>query len=113
MFEILRNFHVSVERETGRKLKCVCANNGGEYQGQFEEYCREHGIRLERSVPKTPRHNGVAERTNRTISERIICMLSHSNFPKSFWGEAMMISVYLINLSLSTPLDGDVPERDR
>ena len=46
VFDIFRNFHVSVERETGRKLKCVCANNGGEYQGQFEEYCHEHGIRL-------------------------------------------------------------------
>ena len=79
VFEIFRNFHVSVERETGRKLKCIRADNGGEYQGQFEEYCHEHGIRLERSVPKTPQHNGVAERTNRTICVRIRCMLSHSN----------------------------------
>ena len=38
-------------------------------------------------------------------------MLSHSNLPKSFWGEAMRTAVDLINLSPSAPLDGDVPER--
>lgn len=36
-----------VERETGRQLKCVRADNGGEYRGPFEKYCRDHGIRLE------------------------------------------------------------------
>ena len=38
-------------------------------------------------------------------------MLSHSKLPKSFWGEAMRTSIDLINLSLSAPLKGDVPER--
>jgi transposase InsO family protein len=77
------------------------ADNGGEYRGPFEEYCRSHGIRLEKTVPKTPQHNGVAERMNRTICERIRCMLSHAKLPKPFWGEAMRTAVDLINLSPS------------
>lgn len=100
-----------VERETGRQLKCVRADNGGEYRGPFEKYCRDHGIRLEKTVPKTPQHNGVAERMNRTIGERIRCLLSHAKLPKSFWGEAMRTAVDLINLSPSVPLKGDVPEK--
>jgi len=30
-----RKFHANVEREKGRKLKYVRANNGGEYKGLF------------------------------------------------------------------------------
>ena len=39
VFEIFKNFHVSVKRETGIKLKHIRADKGGEYQGQFEQYC--------------------------------------------------------------------------
>ena len=71
----------------------------------------EVGIRLEKTVPKTPQQNGVAERMNRTICDRIRCMLSHAKLPKSFWGEAMRTVVDLINLSPSYPLEGDISER--
>ena len=111
VLDIFKDFHVKVERETGRQLKCIRADNGGEYRGPFEAYCRNQGIRLEKSVPKTPQHNGVAERMNRTITERIRCMLSHAKLPKPFWGEAMRTAIHLINLSPSIPLDGDIPER--
>lgn len=53
-------------------------------------------------VPKTPQHNGVAERMNRTIGlvgEIIRCILSHVKLPKSFLGEAVRTAVDLINLS--------------
>lgn len=92
-------------------MKCVRADNGGEYKGLFESYCRLHGIRLEKTVPKTPQENGVAERTNRSITEPVRCMLSNAKLPKSFWAEAMRTAVDLINLSPSVPLDGDIPER--
>ena len=54
VLDVFKDFHARVERETGRKLKCIRANNGGEYRGPFEKYCREHGIKLEKTVPKTP-----------------------------------------------------------
>ena len=38
-------------------------------------------------------------------------MLSHAKLPKSFWGEAMRITVDLINLSPSYLLEGDIPKR--
>jgi hypothetical protein len=84
VLDVFKIFHMKVERETGKQLKCVRADNGGEYRGPFEEYCRSHVIRLEKTVPKTPQHNGVAERMNRTICERIRCMLSHAKLPKPF-----------------------------
>ena len=64
VFEVFKSFQASVERETGKKLTYIHAKNGGEYRGQFEQYCRDHGVRFLRSVPKTPQHNGVVERMN-------------------------------------------------
>ncbi|KAI5338837.1 hypothetical protein L3X38_018109 [Prunus dulcis] len=61
-----------------------------------------------RTKDQTPQHNGIAERMNRTIVERIRTMLSYAKLPKSFWGKALMTAVDLINLSPSTPLNGDV-----
>ena len=106
-----QEFQARVERETGKKLKCVGSDNGGEYRGPFENYCKAQGIKLEKTVPKTPQLNGVAERMNRTIEERVRCMLSHAKLSKSFWAEAMFTAVYFINLSPSVPFDGDVPQR--
>lgn len=70
-----------------------------------------NGIQHERSVPKTPQHNGVAERVNITIVERVRPILFHAKLPKSFWGETLMTTIDLINLSPSTPLNGDVLNR--
>ncbi|PKI59578.1 hypothetical protein CRG98_019987 [Punica granatum] len=100
-----------MERETGMKLKCVRADNGGEYRGPFENYCRTHGIKLEKTVRKTPQQNGLAERMNRTIVEIVRCMLSQAKLSKSFWGEAMRTTVDLINLTPLVTLDGDVPQQ--
>ena len=38
VLEAFKLFQVNVERKTGRSLKCIRTNNGGEYRGQFEEY---------------------------------------------------------------------------
>mgnify|MGYP003740606461 FL=1 len=76
VFQHFQQFHAMVERETGRSLKCLRTDNGGEYTSkEFEAYLAEHGIRHEKTVPRTPQHNGVAERMNRTIVERVRCML--------------------------------------
>ncbi|XP_011014366.1 PREDICTED: pentatricopeptide repeat-containing protein At1g63080, mitochondrial-like [Populus euphratica] len=45
VFNIFKDFHARVEIETSRKLKRIRADNGGEYRGSFEKYCREHGIK--------------------------------------------------------------------
>ena len=110
MLPVFKQFHVRVERESGRKLKVVQTDNGDKYKGQFEEYCKNQGIKLEYTAPKTPELNGFAKRMNLTIMERVRCMLSHAKLPKSYWAEVMLTTVYLINRSPSVPLKGDVPQ---
>ena len=41
---VFKQFQASVERETGKKLKCIRTNNGGEYCGPFDEYCKHQGL---------------------------------------------------------------------
>ena len=99
-----------VERETGNPLKQLRTDNGREYiSREFKEYCSKHGIGHEKTVPGTPQHNDVAERRNRTIVEKVWCMLKFAKLPKSFWGEAVNIAIYLINRSPSVSLDFDIP----
>ena len=49
-------------------------------------------------------HNDVVEHMNHTIQERVTSMLLTTHLPQEFWGEVVMIAIYIINQSLSTPL---------
>ena len=112
VFQNFQQFHAMVERKTGKPLKCLRTDNRGEYiSHEFKEYCSKHGIRHEKTVPGTPQHNGVAERMNRNIVEKVRCMLRTAKLPKSFWGAAVLTACYLINRSPSAPLGFDVPEK--
>ncbi|GKA23616.1 retrovirus-related pol polyprotein from transposon TNT 1-94 [Tanacetum coccineum] len=111
VLDVFKQFHALVERQTGKKLKCIRSDNGGEYIGPFDAYCREHGIQHQKTPPKTPQLNGLAERMNRTLVERVRCLLSHAGLPASFWGEALNTAVHVINLTLCVPLRFDVPDR--
>ena len=99
-----------VENSTGRKLKALRTDNGGEYTSkEFETYLKQNGIRHERTVPKTPEQNGVTERMNRTIVETARCMLVEAKLPRKFWAEAVLTAVYLRNRSPTTAVNGMTP----
>ncbi|GJV75560.1 retrovirus-related pol polyprotein from transposon TNT 1-94, partial [Tanacetum coccineum] len=111
VLDVFKKFHALVERQKGKKLKCIRSDNGGEYIGPFDAYCREHGIQHQKTPPKTPQLNGLAERMNKTLVERVRCLLSHAGLPASFWGEALNTAVHVINLTPCVPLRFDVPDR--
>ena len=104
VLSVFKLFQALVERETGKKLKCIRTDNGGEYLGPFDAYCKMHGIRHQRTPPKTPQLNGLAERMNKTLVERVRCLLSQAGLPNSFWREALSTVVYVLNRSPSIPL---------
>jgi hypothetical protein len=73
VLKVFKQFQVSVERKTEKKIKCLRTDNGGEYIGPFDAYCKEQGIRHQFTPPKTPQLNGLAERMNMTIMELDAC----------------------------------------
>ena len=111
MFSVFKRWKQDVETQTGLKIKCLKSDNGGEYESnQFKEFCSENGIRMIKTVPGTPEQNGVAERMNRTLNERIRCMRIQSGLPKVFWADAISTAAYLINRGPSVPLGYQLPE---
>nr|GFB77432.1 putative ribonuclease H-like domain-containing protein [Tanacetum cinerariifolium] len=52
------------------------------------------GIKRDFSVPRTPQHNGIAERKNRTLIEAARTMLAYSLLPIPFWAEAVNTACY-------------------
>ena len=74
-FSVFKRQRKEVETQTGLKIKCFKSDNGREYgSSQFKEFCLENEIRMIKTVPGIPEQNGVAERMNRTLNERIRCM---------------------------------------
>ncbi|CAA0833577.1 Uncharacterized mitochondrial protein AtMg00300 [Striga hermonthica] len=82
-FDTFRRWRALVEKETGLEVKCLRSDNGGEYNSEaIKEYCADHGIRMQKTIPGTPQQNGIAERMNRTLNERARCMRLKSGLPK-------------------------------
>ncbi|KAE8673808.1 hypothetical protein F3Y22_tig00111772pilonHSYRG00252 [Hibiscus syriacus] len=100
VFEVLKKFKAAVERESGRKIKAMRSDRGGEFTStEFQEFCEANGIRRPMTVPRSPQQNGVAERKNRTILDMARSMLKSKKLPKEFWAEAVACVVYLTNRS--------------
>ena len=99
-----------VEKASRKKLKTLRSDNGGEYTSQkFESYLKSQGIRHERTVPKTPQQNGVAERLNRTLVESSRSMLLDAALPQKFWAEAVSTATYLRNRCPTRAVDEMTP----
>ena len=74
-----------VENETHMKIKCLKSDNGGEFtSNNFDEFCEKHGIKRQFSAAKTPQHNGVVERRNKTIQETARIMLNEAKLLDSY-----------------------------
>ena len=97
VLEVFQRFVTLVETHTGKKLKCPRLDNGGEYVSKaFQDFCDAKGIRREFTAPYNPSQNGVSERMNRTIQEKIRSMLSNAELPNGFWAKALATIVHLI-----------------
>ncbi|GJW02681.1 retrovirus-related pol polyprotein from transposon TNT 1-94 [Tanacetum coccineum] len=57
----------------------------------------------------TPQQNGLAERMNMTLLNKVSSLLIQSGLPDSFWAEATVTAAYLINRSPSTALEKKTP----
>lgn len=61
------------------------------------------------SCPHTPQQNGTAERKIRHITELGIFMLAHASMHFSYWDEAFLTSVHIINRLPSPSLNNQTP----
>jgi len=94
----------------GTPVKRFSTDNEIIYAGyKVQNYLKEHGIQWEPSTPYNPSQNPVAERTFRTLFERIRSVLNDAELPQYLWGEALNFVVYCKNRSPTKALNGMTP----
>lgn len=99
MLFVFKDFIAKGEADFNCKVVYLYTDNGIEYlSNDFKEFCVQKGITFHLTVPHTPQQNGVAERMNRTLTEKARTMIITSGLDKSFWGEAVLTVTYLINI---------------
>ena len=75
-----------VEVQTGKKVTKLRNNNGLEFlNDEFNWFCKDEGVVRTKIICYTPQQNGLAERMNRTVLERIRCIMLEGDVPKRFW----------------------------
>ncbi|CAM8973030.1 unnamed protein product [Rhodiola kirilowii] len=109
-FAKFKDWRLLEENPIGKKVKALRTGNGLEFcNAEFDNFCIEHDILRNKTVRLTPQQNGVAERMNRTLLDKLRCLLFTSGLPKSFWGEALYTATYLVNRSPNRMLDFKCP----
>ena len=85
------------EKETGKSLKILCTDGGGEYTSSaFNTFLAENGIKREVTNPYTPQENGVSEWANCTINNLACSMIADAHevlkakaLPPALWSQAV------------------------
>lgn len=107
-FQCFKNL---VEKETGLFIKCLRTDRGGEFNSEeFNEFCKQNGIKRQLTTAYTPQQNGVAERKNRTVMNIVRSMLSEKKIPKNFWPEAVNWTMYVLNRCPTLAVKNITPE---
>ena len=109
-FEAFKSFEAWATTYTGKRIKILRSDPGGEYMSnKFRQHLSERGILHQKSVTDTPQQNGVAERMNRTLVEMARCLLTQAGLENRFWGEAINTAAYLRNRAPSAALKSSTP----
>ena len=108
---VLKQWREMAELQSGKSLKCLRSDNGGEYLSQeLTEFFLSLGIIHQTTVPGNPQQNGAAERLNRTLMDMARSMVHGAGLPKRFWGEAIMAANYVrVRCSTSTTEQSRTP----
>lgn len=105
-FEKFKEFQNEVETQSGKKIKALRSDRGGEYLShEFDHHLKNCGIVTQLSTPGTPQLNGVSERRNRTLLDMVRSMMSFADLPLSFWGYALTTAVLTLNRTPSRTVD--------
>ena len=83
--EAYKSFKVwAITQQHCTAIKVVRSDRGGEYlSGAFDEHLAKSGMARKLMTHHTPQLNGIAERLNRTLLERIHAITHTSGLPKS------------------------------
>ena len=111
VLEKFREYRPEVEKQIDKSIKRLRTDGGGEYEKWMGAHLKGSGIIHETTAPYSPDQNGVAERANRTIMERVKAIIAEAKLDKRLWMEIADTVVYLKNRSPTTSARRNNPLR--
>ncbi|GAA5878142.1 hypothetical protein JCM16303_002858 [Sporobolomyces ruberrimus] len=85
-------------------------DNGTEYLSHsFQEILPLNHVHHQTSITHIPQQNGKAERTVRSIKDKICTILSDAHLSSRYWAEALPHAIFLLNRLPSLSLNGRSP----
>nr|GFA30021.1 retrovirus-related Pol polyprotein from transposon TNT 1-94 [Tanacetum cinerariifolium] len=107
---ILRKFITEIKNLKDLKVKIIRCDNRGEFRNkEMNDFCSQKGIKREFSSARTPQHNSVAKRKNRTLIEAAKTMLADAKLPVTFWAEVVNTACYVQNRVLVNKSQNNTP----
>lgn len=74
-----------VKNQICSKIRVLRSDNGGEYTGDpFKDYCQQEEIVRHFTVKGTPQQNGIAYIMNKTLLEKVRCIMLNARLSKQF-----------------------------
>ena len=72
VLELFMQWKRNMKKSTGRKIKVIYSDNGGEYTSDhFLQLCYHEGIERHFTIRETPQQNGITEKMNMTLVEKV------------------------------------------
>ncbi|GKD70641.1 retrovirus-related pol polyprotein from transposon TNT 1-94 [Tanacetum coccineum] len=99
--EMIKKFIAQVQLNFNVKIQKVRTDNGTEFKNAIlQAHYEKLGIMQQFLIARTPQHNGVVKRQNRTLVEATRTMLIFSKSPEFLWAEAISTACFTQNRSL-------------
>ncbi|POS82168.1 hypothetical protein EPUL_005540, partial [Erysiphe pulchra] len=107
-FQIYANAYEN--NANNKRIRVLATDNGSEYTNKrFKALLEKKGITHQLSPVYTKEPNGMVERVNRTLMDKVRCLLSNANLPNFLWGEACLTATYLYNRTPHSSLNFKTP----
>ena len=96
----LQDYLAWLQARTGTKVLIHQSDGGGEFIGKnYRAVLSTNGIEERTTVRDTPAQNGLAERLNRTMADRVRAIRLSAKIPARLWPEIWRAVLYLKNRS--------------
>jgi len=104
-YHAFKRFAKVIQNEKNCGIFAIKSDHVGEFQNEgFDKFCSKFGIKHNFSAPRTPQHNGVVERKNRSLKEVARTHLNEIELPKYFWADTVSTICYVLNRVLIRPI---------
>lgn len=94
----IKNTITTLERDTGRRVRYLRTDRGSEYMSHdMQQWLQSKGITHQPTTVESSASNGVAERVNLTLMNRVRATLIHANQPRLLWPWALQHVAHALN----------------